>query len=95
MVFALLHFPPLSPSRHLVIDDRLHFVQSRGEGLELHDLCVLDLDFCGFVEVLRDLTLVQRMDENVEGADTIEEWQVTDCGGDLPHYIADFRLDSV
>ena len=67
-----------SGSLHLVIDDGLHLVEARGEGLEFDGLGILDLHLGRLVKVLWHFAVLQRVHKDVKGTDRVEQGKVTD-----------------
>lgn len=65
---------------HLVVDYGLHFVETRGEGLEFHGLSVLNRHLLRLVECRRHFAAVQGVDQDVKGTDGVQQGQVSDRG---------------
>lgn len=89
--YSSLSLQPLS-IRHLIAYDRIHLVQSSGKRFELHGLCVLNLYVTSLVPLLRNIGLLERMNQHIERTNTLDQRKIADRCRQLPHHVSDLRL---
>lgn len=78
---------------HFVGDDRLDFLQSCREWLQLNNLAVLDANVVRLVPVGWNVKWLLTMNQKIEAANALQERQVADSGSDLSHHSLNLSLN--